>query len=107
MERPLDLSVFRRDACALDDKPTAYVKIEMPDNQNVDGIRLVRVGVDLFSVPTLLRRWATKIETDLSRPGQVPEMIVEEDAPDADESRGPSVRNGNSERGGGASAAVE
>ena len=105
MEKPLDLSLFRRDACASEDKPRAYVKIEMADNQNVDGIVMSRVGVDMFSVPTLLRRWATKIEEQLTRPGEVPEMVVEEDGPH--EAVRASLRNGESERGGGESPAVE
>ena len=106
MDRPLDLSVFKRDGCAIDDHPKPYVKIEMANNQNVDGINMIRVGIDMFAVPTLLRRWATVIEGQLVRPGETPEMIVEEEGDGQNEAGGAPLRHGQLELGGGQNEAL-
>jgi hypothetical protein len=61
------------------DRPIPYLTIRLPMPQQPAAIELVRCGIDLYSVPILLRLWANKLEQDLTQGGGVPEEVVEQE----------------------------
>lgn len=72
----LDMQKLGANACAVSERPKPFVRYIFVEE------RLVRVehfGIGRDSIPTLTRRWAQIIESQLVRPGEVPEMIVGED----------------------------
>lgn len=95
----LDLSKIGQNACAVTERPKPFVRYIYREE------RLVRVecaGIRADSVPTLTRRWAHIVESQLVRPGEVPEMVVEQGADEnGDQAGGPQVREVASELGGG------
>ena len=88
----VDLSHVRgRDvAIHVADRPMPFVTIRLPMPQQPAAIELTRSGVDLYSVPTLMRLWANKLEEDLTAGGGVAEEIVEQ----KDQDRDPTVHGG-------------
>lgn len=66
-------------AVHLEDRRVPSITLRMPMPQNPSHVELVRDGVDLFAVPTLLRMWAARIEQSLVQGQEVPEEILEQE----------------------------
>lgn len=77
IEKPLDLSVFRAPADDAQEEVLPYIAIQLANNQDVDGIEVLRHGIDMFSVPTKLLRAAEALTHDLTRAFEEPRIIVE------------------------------
>lgn len=69
-------------AVHIKDRKVPSLTIRMPYPHNPGMVEIVRDGLDLYAVPTLLRLWANRCEAELTGVGGIPEEVLgEEDAP--------------------------